>query len=161
MDELSIDFKQLKMKSGFVVDQTVEAKDCVNVTKIQLNFYQLWYLFGELPCVYEKGKSGLLQGLKSYEYKIVSSNKCVFSLYAWATKGLFLKESTWYVGCSNPNEVNVREFLEYLLRALEHYRRNYKCIERKIFNSDNPIVDNRLKVMKIELIKNRETLKTL
>ncbi|NBP00071.1 MAG: hypothetical protein EBU90_08055 [Proteobacteria bacterium] len=148
-------------KSEYVLDQSLVVRDAVHVTKIRLNFYQLWSMFGTLPVVYEKGKSGYLsEGTRFYEYKIQGPT-ALFTVYAWNMKGTFLQENQWYIGSTAQDSNDTKAFLEYLYEALECYSLYYKGIERHIFESEHPEVDCHLKLIKRELIEHRELLKTL
>ena len=148
-------------KSEYVLDQSLVVTDAVHVTKIRLNFYQLWSMFGTLPVVYEKGKSGYLsEGTRFYEYKIQGPT-AMFTIYAWNMKGTFLQENQWNIGSTAHDSNDTKAFLEHLYEALECYSLYYKGMERHIFESEHPEVDYHLKLIKRELIEHREMLKTL
>lgn len=151
------------VESDYVLDQSLEVTNAVNVTSIRLNFYQLWCMFGTLPVVHEKGKSGYMsEGTRFYEY-IIQGPTAIFTLYAWNInkKGTFLQENEWYVGTTAKDSDDIKAFLEHLYKALECYSLYYKGVERHIFESEHPEVNCHLKLIKRELIEHRELLKTL
>ena len=149
----------LTINSTYELDQTIDASQAAFITKIKLNFYQLWCMFGEVPCVYNCGKTGLID-LPFYEYKI-RSPKAVFRIYAWREKNGFLNTSNWNIGSNTQDAVEIQNFLEHLFSAISFYSEHYKCIEKKIFRSDNPVVDQRLKGIRNELLQWRDVLSSM
>jgi hypothetical protein len=163
VDELIDSMSMMKIGKKYVLDQTLQVANAVNVTTLKLNFYQIWCMFGELPCVYVKGKLGLLnENYKMYEYKIQSQNPgCIFTLFAWNIKGSFLQETQWHIGSTTRDPNEIQAFMDHLLAALQCYSDYYKGVERHIFESEYPEVDQQLKIIKRQLIQNREILKKL
>lgn len=163
MSGLSINStEESPIDSGYELNQSLEIIQEVHyVTNIKMNFYQIWSIFGVLPNVYEKGKSGYLNdNCKYYEYKIKGPN-AFFTVGAWNMKGSFLQENKWNISTTTNNQSDIKSFLEHLYKALELYSTHYKMIEKHIFQSTNEEIDMHLKRIKQELIENRETLKSL
>jgi hypothetical protein len=138
-----------------------ETSNARHVTEIKLNMYQLWAMFGQLPKVYEKGKSGLSNRLKFYEYIIRGRNTDIFTIYAWGHEKGFLHTKKWNIGATTKNKGAIQHFMDYLFLALKIYSENYKCIENNIFKSEDAETDKHMKKIKMELIENREKLKSI
>ncbi len=140
---------QIADKTKYTVQNDVNTSNCVQVTTIDLNFYQLWCLFGQYPKVYNNGKTGYLNGLKLYEYAIVSSRGNVYTIYAWGTKILDVKR--WMIASDCREQTEIQNFLENLFEALKCYSKYYRSIEHSVFESEFPEIDAHMKELESEL----------
>lgn len=160
LEQLSIDniekSKDNEFIQKFCLDSTVDSNHSYFIAKVSLNFYQLWSMFGELPCVYKSGKC-------KYEWKFRQiDGDVVFSIYDWNNPNKLLNTKKWYVGCSRNDKVLVSEFLKVLCDAIECYNKYYKLpIQDRSFSSEIPRVNEILKDIKKYLVLNREMLKKL
>jgi hypothetical protein len=123
------------------------------ITKVNLNFYQIWTLFKELPCIYNTGKC-------KYEWKIRQLNSdVVFSIYDWNNNKRLLDTQTWYLGCNVNDETIICKFLKSLCESIECYNTYYKLpIETNNWQSDIPTVNDILQKMNEFMIENGELM---
>ena len=157
LEEMSIENTQTKTQTQkFFLDNNVDTNHSYFIAKVNLNFYQLWSIFKELPCVYQAGKC-------KYEWKFCHvDSDAVFSVYDWNNNNNLLNTKKWYVGCNRNDKVLVSEFLKVLCDAIECYNKYYKtAIETKTFSSKIPIVNDALQDIKTHLIINRDILNKL
>jgi hypothetical protein len=161
MDEIVERMDGMCVSSKYELDQEAQVLNAYHVTGIKLNFYQLWYMFRALPHVYDGGKSAHLSGVKLYEYKLRTQTGDFFTIYAWSMKGGLLKETQWHVGATSREPVVIQDFLEYLYDVLRCYAKHFKCIERKVFESEYAEVDREMKEIKTGLIRYRDVLNIL
>lgn len=156
IDELTNKLKILNTKETiFVLDQDLNTTNTKFITSIKINFLQLWSIFNTtLPYVYKNDKC-------KYEWKIAGRDGTIFSIYDWNNNKKLLQTTEWHISSNVVDPIYINEFMENLCDALECYNTYYKCMEKNIFEDENPIVDSSLKIIKYELLKNKEILKTL
>lgn len=139
----------------FIINNDLELDENYFITSVNLNFYQIWSIFNTLPRIYQTGKC-------KYEWRFQKmENEPVFCVYDWNNNRPLLQTKSWYIGSNTNDETKISEFLKILCDAIECYNLYYKCIEKHIFTSDDPIVDKRLKEIKSSIVKNRKVLKEL
>jgi hypothetical protein len=155
-DMNKMDIVDSKYESKFLLDNNLKNDCSYFVAKVQLNFYQLWSMFLELPCVYESKTC-------KYEWKFLHVRTgAVFSIYDWKNKNKLLNTKTWYIGGSVNDKEIVNEFFMVLCDAIECYNKYYKVpIETKTFRSDNVEVQKGLDSIKRTIVDKREILKNL
>lgn len=144
-------------KTEFTLCNDISSHNCIQITSIELNFYQLWCLFGTEPRVFLNGKTGYLSGLNLYEYNCLSKKGDVFCIYAWGNKLLDLS-GKWMIASNCKDQVEIQNFLEYLFDALKCYSKYYRSIEHGVFDSDIPVVNVRMKTIQQELFERMCTL---
>jgi hypothetical protein len=159
MDALTDQLQAVSLKESllryYVVDREADTTNAYHLTQIKLNFYQLWCMFGQAPCV-NKGQ----EQMKLYEYKLKGASE-IFSLYAWSIKGNLLNETKWNVATTSGDQVAIQDFLEHLFDAIQCYEKYYKGIEKKQFHSHISTVDQRLRQIREELREQRDFLQSL
>lgn len=138
-------------KEEYSVRDDIRSDDCIKITTIELNSFQLWCIFGVVPRSFPNGKTGYLNNVSMYEYTIVAKNGDIFSIYSWGKELVEIKE--WYIASNSKDGINIQNFLEYLFGALKCYNMYYRSMEHGIFESDIPIVDERMKQFKQELLR--------
>jgi hypothetical protein len=106
-------------KSKFYVECTrVQHDKKFFITKIRLNFYQLWSIFGQIPIIHTKGKC-------KYEWIIRQENSNrIFSIFDWNNKNKLMDTTQWYIRSNMPDDCS--DFLETLADAIECYNLYYK-----------------------------------
>lgn len=104
------------------------------ITKIRLNFYQLWCMFGQIPVIHTKGKC-------KYEWIIKQENSDrIFSIYDWNNKSDLLNTKQWYIRSNTQDDPS--DFLEVLSDAIECYNKYYKHhMEHSNFMNDDENFD--------------------
>ena len=124
------------------------------VTKIKLNYYQLWCIFGQIPIVHDKGKC-------KYEWIIKQENSNrIFSIYDWNNKSNLVNTKQWYIRTNTSDDPS--DFLEILSNALECYNRFYKySVENESFSNDNKAIHKILQELKEEFIKHKYILECI
>jgi hypothetical protein len=142
----------------YEVDSAIDTKNCMYISKVRLNFYQMWYLFRCIPRVYPNGKSGLLRGLQMYEF-CFRKNKEIFILYGWGNE--ILKVKNWSIGTNTDNPLSIKHFMETLFDMVQCYSKHYKCMESNTWHSDNVEAHVRLQAIKKELVMYRDHLKSM
>lgn len=152
--ELTQDVEEVEQ--WFYLDNSLDTDGSRFVAKVQLNFYQLWSMFMDLPCVYSSGKC-------KYEWKMLHNRTgAVFSIYDWNNRCSLLQTKTWYIGSTTSDDTVISEFLEVLCDAIECYNEYYKtAIETKTFTSTFPKVQSVLDTIKRSIIENRDSLRSL
>jgi hypothetical protein len=145
-----------KFEQRFYLDNNLDSDHSYFVAKVQLNFYQIWSMFRELPRINKSGKC-------KYEWKFCHiKTGAVFSLYDWNNKNCLLSTKNWYIGCNINDKALVSEFLSVLCEAIECYNTYYKtAIETKTFTSDIPEVQDALREIQMTIYNNKELLKSL
>jgi hypothetical protein len=145
-----------KIKAKFCLDNTLDSNHSYFVAKVQINFYQMWSMFREIPRVYESGKC-------KYEWNFSHiKTGAVFSIYDWNNRNNLLSTKTWYIGCNVNDKVLTSEFLSVLCEAIECYNKYYKVpIETKTFSSNIPEVHDALQDIKQSIYNNKKQLKEL
>lgn len=143
-------------RPDFVLDNSIQADDLYFVTRVQLNFYQIWSIFNTLPIVTTSGKC-------KYEWRFVSKNKKhIFTICDWNNDKSFLKTKTWHILSNTLDDDIVGLFIKTLCDALECYNKFYKIsIEARDFTSENSVVHTCLQNIKISLIQNKDVLKNI
>lgn len=144
--------------TNFILDNYVSytKNEMKMITKIDINFYQLWSLLGELP-ILQKGHS-------KYEWRFVRKDipNVIFRIYDWNNKKNFLNTNTWYLASTTKSKIHNQEFLNTFLNGIACYNTYYlKNIELRDFTSDDQIVHQNLQKIKNELVVNRDILKSL
>ena len=126
------------------------------ITEVQLNFYELWAIFREIPNINSDEKI-------KYSWTFTNKdNEFVFVLCDWKNEKKLLQTRNWRILSNTLNDKIVSKFLKTLCDALECYNKYYKGnIESRDFNSDNKEVNRCLQDIKRSLIKNKEILKSL
>lgn len=111
-------------KCKFYIDDIYESDKKFFITKINLNFYQLWYMFGQTPFIHTKGKC-------KYEWIIRQENtNRIFSIYDWNNKNKLVNTTQWYIRSNMQGDSS--DFFETLTNAIECYNLYYKhLIENK------------------------------
>jgi hypothetical protein len=145
-----------EIQCKFYIDNDLDTNHQCFVAKIHLNFYQIWSMFMQLPCVYKSGKC-------KYEWKLKhTTSDVVMSIYDWNNKNRLLDTKVWYIGCSINDKKVIGEFLGVLCEAIECYNFYYKNpIETKTFKSDIEKVNDALFDIKKSLIENKHILNKL
>lgn len=140
----------------FLLNNDIIANELYFVTKVKLNFYQVWSLFNKLPNVYEYGKC-------KYEWKFTSKNNdYVFVICDWNNDKSLLQTNTWNILSNTLDDDIISKFLKNLCDALECYNEYYKeSIESHTFTSENPIINTCLQEIKKTLVENKDILKRL
>ena len=158
MDSLLSTFDRLNLKTPqFQLTQCDHSCTPIFVTKINLNFYQLWSLFGELPIVTEQSDS-----VRCYTF-VVSSKvdpKELFFIYANGYKGSLLNLISWNIGtCQGVDPIHIQNFLEYLFDALKCFETYYQQnVSQLNFNHPNEIVQDNLNHIKNSLLHYHDVL---
>ena len=142
----------------FILDNHVSyiKQDMKSFHKLNINFYQLWSLFGEFP-ILQKGHS-------KYEWRFIRKDlpNVIFRIYDYNNQNNFLNTNTWYLGSTTKSKIHNQEFLNTFLNGITCYNTYYlKSIESRDFTSDNQIVHQNLQKIKNELVINRDLLKSL
>jgi len=131
------------------------------ITKIRLDFYQLWCIFGEIPIIHKRGKC-------KYEWIVRQKNSNrIFSIYDWNNKNKLMNTTQWYIRSNIQGDTG--DFLKTLSDAIECYNLYYKDrIEKKTFDEPicdldehSDIVDQVLHEIKNTFIENLSLLKSL
>lgn len=156
---------RLKDNPNYNIDIDINSSNCIYLLDIDLHFYQLWYLFGEMPCIYKGGKSGKLSSnMNFYEWKIVEKDKThnnsdiiLFTIYSWDTLH-FTKIKKWYIGTNTQDNIKIKYFLDTILKSLQYYKMHFRCIEKHIFESNDSELNLVLKTIKKELFTNKNKL---
>lgn len=161
MEELSKALSSLCIQAKYKLDAEADTRDVAHVTSISLNFHQLWYLFGQEPCVYPNGKSGRMSNVKYYEWKVASDDAAVFTVYSWDQGGGLINTKQWHVGADTKDAALVQGFMEHLLDKMSVYSQHYKCIETGMFSHADPGHDSRMKAMEQALLSRGDALTTL
>ena len=141
-------------QSEFYVEETstlVSQDKKFFITKIRLNFYQLWSMFRQIPFIHTNGKC-------KYEWIIRQENSNrIFSIYDWNNKNKLIDTTQWYIRSNTPD---CTDFLKTLSDAIECYNLYYKHqIENNIF--DNDTLDPVVYEIKHNFIKHLSLLQTL
>lgn len=137
------------------IDNSIDTNHQCFITKIKINFYQLFTLFRELPTVYESGKC-------KYEWKFTDiTGTHTYSIYDWNNKNKLINTTEWYIGANSLGKQSINNFLKVLCDAMKYYHTYYKCIEKNIFNSNIPNIDFDLKQLHQDIVLHKETLKIL
>lgn len=137
----------------FCIDNMLDTNHQYFVAKVHLNFYQIWSMFMEMPCLYNNGKC-------KYEWKFKhTKSDVVMSIYDWNNKNRLLDTKIWYIGCSVNDKKVISEFLGVLCEAIECYNLYYKIpIETKTFTSEFEKVNESLQDIRNSLIEHKEIL---
>ncbi len=144
--------------SYFIIDNHVSytKNEMKMITKIDINFYQLWSLLGELP-ILQKGHS-------KYEWRFIRKDlpNVIFRIYDYNNKNNFLNTKVWYLGSTTQCKVHNEEFLDTFLNGITCYNTYYRRgIESRDFTSDIQIVHQNLQKIKRELIEYRDLIKAI
>lgn len=141
----------------FVIDNNVSyiKNEMKCIKKIDMHFYQLWSLLGELPI--------LRHGKSKYEWRFIRRDlpNVIFTIYDWNNKNNFLNTKTWYLGSTTKSKLHNKEFVNTFLDGIECYNMYYKGIEIRDFTSDIPIVQENLQRIRSELIQKRNLISFL
>jgi hypothetical protein len=157
MNNITFDeYNESEYQAKFLLDNTLDSNNSRFVAKVQLSFYQIWSMFCELPVVYKSGKC-------KYEWKFKHVRTgAVFSIYDWNNKNKLIQTKTWYIGCNTDDNNAISEFLAVLCQAIECYNKYYKtAIEKRTFNSDNPVVQQAIDYFRKSISEQKEVLITL
>jgi len=155
--EIDIIFRNLDIndKPIIYIDNSIDTNHQYFITKIKMNFYQLFTLFRELPIVYQSGKC-------KYEWKFTDiTGTHTYSIHDWNNKNILINTTEWHIGANSLGKQSINDFLKVLCDAMQCYHTYYKCIENNIFSSNIPIVDFNLKQLRKDIISHKETLKNL
>lgn len=129
----------------YTVNQSLATAD-LNLgyfTTVNLNFFQLWAMFGRDPIFYRNEKC-------KYEWKIQSSDGVIFSVYDWNNSKSLLETTEWHIGSNGKSRENKR-FMAHLGKALCCYNEFYTCMERGVFESRNEEAQNCMNVLRGEI----------
>jgi len=147
------------------------------ITKIDMNFYQLWCLLGELPILHQSGtfnedvvrRQGTFnedvvrrQGKSKYEWRFIRKDipNVIFTIYDYNNKNNFLNTKVWYLGSTTKCKVYNKEFVNTFINGIKCYNTYYRQgIETHNFTSDNLIVNQNLQRIRSELIEYRDLIK--
>ena len=156
--------------SNFVIDNytSYTKNEMKMITKIDMNFYQLWSLLGELPilrrsCTFNEDVVRR-QGKSKYEWRFIRKDipNVIFTIYDYNNKNNFLNTKVWYLGSTTKCKVYNKEFRDTFLDGIKCYNTYYRQgIETRNFTSDNPIVHQNLQRIKRELIEYRDLIKAI
>ena len=155
----NIDINAKNEECKFILDNTVSyIKDELKlIKKIEMNFYQLWCLLGELPILRTGGKS-------KFEYRFIRPDlpNVIFTIYDYNNKNNFLNTNVWYLASTTDDKIINKEFLKTFLDGINCYNLFYKeKIEKRDFSSDDSVIHKNLQKIKNELLKNRDLIKNL
>jgi hypothetical protein len=144
------------LSTPYYIDNSLEISENYFITSVNLNFYQIWSIFNEIPIIHKNGKC-------KYEWRFQQKpGEPIFCIYDWNNPKTLLQTKKWYIGSNVKDDEKISNFLKNLCDAVECYNIYYKCIENHIFtNSSDPIVNKRLQQIKLSIIKYRELLKSL
>lgn len=160
VDVLSSDLESVSISSdeeeSYYLDKYAKVNNKYMITKVNLNFYQIWTLFREMPCIYDGGKC-------KYEWKFRQKNTdVIFSIYDWNNNTRLLDTVKWYIGCNVNDEFVISKFLECLCNSIECYNKYYKvAVDTRCWQSDVPTVNDILQKMKVFLIENSDLLEVI
>ena len=165
IEKISIENKVESEINVFYIDNEYESPNEPKkffITKIRLNFYQLWCMFGQIPVIHTKGKC-------KYEWIIKQENSDrIFSIYDWNNKSDLLNTKQWYIRSNTQDDPS--DFLEVLSDAIECYNKYYKHhMENSNFMNDDDIeidedsdeLSDVLKQIKNNFIYHKYILQTL
>jgi hypothetical protein len=148
-------FENISISTPFYIDNNLDIKENYFITSVNLNFYQIWSIFNEIPIIYKNGKC-------KYEWRFQQNQgEPIFCIYDWNNPNSLLQTKKWYIGSNTNNEEKNSEFLKNLCDAIECYNLYYKSIENHIFTSKDPVVHKRLQQIKYSIVKHKELLKSL
>jgi hypothetical protein len=153
-----LDDINLREDSQFVIDNYVSytQNQMKTIKKIEINFYQLWSLLGELP-ILRKGKS-------KYEWRFLRKDipNVIFTIHDYNNKNNFLNTKVWYLGSTTQCKQHNQEFTDTFLDGIICYNTYYhQCIETRNFTSENHIIHNNLQKIKRELLEYRDLIKNI
>lgn len=137
-------------KSQFYIEDTYEPDKKFFITKISLNFYQLWCIFGQIPFIHTKGKC-------KYEWIIRQENtNRIFSIYDWNNKNKLINTTQWYIRSNMPDDSS--DFLQVLTDAIECYNLYYKQIYDETYTSYDTANQDQDETDMVEYLSFLETL---
>lgn len=141
----------------YYVHQKCKNFETIKLINIRFNFYQLWCLFNEVFPLTKHNEDGT----RFYEYRIEDNKSNYYKIYSKNTTRPFIKETNWYLAVNKEqyNENCNSLFIQHVLKGIELYKKNYSCIEKHIFESDDEIVNEGLCHIRKTLVLHRNTLK--
>lgn len=155
--EITFMMDKTNLFNQFIIDNHVSyiKNEMKCIKKIDMHFYQLWSLLGELPI--------LRHGKSKYEWRFIRRDlpNVIFTIYDWNNKNNFLNTKTWYLGSTTKSKLHNKEFVNTFLDGIECYNMYYKGIETRNFTSDIPIVHQNLQRIRSELIQKRNLISFL
>jgi len=151
----------------FIIDNNVSyiKNEMKYIKKIDMHFYQLWCLLGELPILKHTGTFNeddvRRQGKTKYEWRFVRKDipNVIFTIYDYNNKNNFLNTNVWYLASTTQCKVHNKEFVDTFIGGIQCYDMYYKGIETRDFTSDIPIVHQNLQRIRSELIEKRDLIK--
>jgi hypothetical protein len=153
LDEMNIE------DTHFVIDNYISytKNEMKMITKIDMNFYQIWSLLGELPILRRQGKS-------KYEWRFIRKDipNVIFTIYDYNNKNNFLNTKVWYLASTTHCKQHNKEFIDTFLDGIKCYNTYYhQGIETRNFTSENTIIHKNLQKIKSELIEYRDLIKAI
>lgn len=143
------------LSTPYYIDNSLEISENYFITSVNLNFYQIWSIFNEIPIIHKNGKC-------KYEWRFQQNpREPIFCIYDWNNPKTLLQTKKWYIGSNVKDDEKISNFLKNLCDAVECYNIYYKSIENHIFTNRDPIINKRLQQIKLSIIKYRELLKSL
>lgn len=154
MDNLTTQIENISLNQlQFYVENTYSPDKKFFIIKINLNFYQLWCMFGQIPFIHTKGKC-------KYEWIIRQGNSNrIFSIYDWNNKNKLMNTTQWYIRSNMPGDCS--DFLKTLSDAIECYNLYYKHIIEKNSSYIVDEIDQVAYEIKHNLTKHLDLLQTL
>lgn len=155
---------ELDPEISFYLDNSPELYDPDKkffITKIRLDFQQLWCMFGEIPIIHKRGKC-------KYEWVIHQTNSNrIFSIYDWNNKNDLMHTTQWYIRSNMPGDSSL--FLKTLSEAIECYNTFYKHKIHTLYesslnentNENEKLVNEVLSDIKQNFMQNIDLLQTL
>jgi hypothetical protein len=139
----------------YMINDTLNVNSFKVLTSINMNFYQVWCIFGKIPFIYKD-----INGNNIYEWRIQGPNSdfCIRNKKK-ETKLLKIKE--WEIYTNVIEQIYIQNFMEHLFDAIKCYELYYKGIEKNIYESSDPYINEILKSIKDELINYRDILNQL
>lgn len=143
----------------FIIDNHVSyiKNEMKMIKKIEIDFYQLWSLLGELPILKNGGKS-------KYEWRFIRKDlpNVIFTIYDYNNKNNFLNTKIWYLASTTSSRIHNKQFLDTFLKGIECYNLYYKDhIIKRNFTSDDLVIHNNLQKIKMEILQNRDLIKSI
>ena len=142
-------------ENRYFIDNDINVENFTILTSIEMNFYQVWCLFGTIPVVYDDK-----HGNRVYEWRI-QGPKSDFCIRNKKKETQLLKIREWNLCTNLVDQMCIQNFLEHLFEAIKCYDKYYKCIEKNDFDSEDSYIHDILQKIKIELVHYRDLIRQL
>jgi hypothetical protein len=103
-----------KTLSSYNYNKTIDSRSAYHITKITVDFIQLWKLFNDYPVA---RTSKYLSNSCIFEYKITKGTD-LFTIYTWCTVENLQNTKEWNIGTTSMDSVSIQDFLECLFVEL-------------------------------------------